>query len=90
MTEVTVVRSRTFVKQIEKFPVSLRRQARDRIRLLVTDATHPLLNDHKLNPPFDGYRSINITSDVRLVYKWANATTLHLRAIGTHHQLYKS
>ena len=50
---------------------------------------HPvLLNDHKLGPPFESYRSINITGDYRLVYKRINTDTYYLRAVGTHHQLY--
>ncbi len=56
--------------------------------MLVKDGNNPLLNDHGLNPPWDGYRSINITGDWRLVYKKLGTDTYYLRAVGTHHQLF--
>lgn len=62
----------------------------ERLTLLVADERSPILNDHKLGPPYDGYRSINITGDYRLVYKKIDADTYYLRAVGTHHQLYGS
>ena len=81
---------RVFRKQFAKLSQSLKSRVRERVHMLVTDSTHPLLHDHKLNPPFDGYRSINITGDYRLVYKKLDAETYYLRAIGTHHELYGS
>ena len=62
----------------------------ERLLLLLTDTNNPLLNNHKLNPPYEGFFSINITGDYRLVYKKIDTRTYFLRAIGTHHQLYKS
>ena len=79
-----------FEKQMAKLSKSLRFKVRERMCLLVVDSSHPLLNDHKLNPPFDGYRSINITGDYRLVYKQIGVDTYYLRAVGTHNQLYGS
>ena len=52
------------------------------------DSSHPLLRDHKLNPPWEGYRSINITGDYRLIYKKLAPDVYFLRAVGTHHQLF--
>lgn len=77
-----------FRKQFAKLPQSLKMKVRERVHMLVADSSHPLLNDHKLNTPFDGYRSINITGDYRLVYKKLDSKTYYLRAVGTHHELY--
>ncbi|MFZ2555333.1 MAG: type II toxin-antitoxin system mRNA interferase toxin, RelE/StbE family [Minisyncoccia bacterium] len=85
-----VVRHKQFVKQMKKLPLSLRKQVLERTILHSENPSYPLLHDHKLNPPFDGYRSINITGDYRLVYKKLDAETYYLRAIGTHHELYGS
>jgi addiction module RelE/StbE family toxin len=85
-----LIEGRNFEKQYAKLPKEVQVKARERVHLLVTDNTHPLLNDHKLNPPYDGCRSINITGDYRLVYKKLDENTYYLRAIGTHHQLYGS
>lgn len=60
----------------------------ERLALLELDESNPLLNDHKLGPPYEECRSINITGDYRLVYKRLTADTYYLRAVGTHHQLY--
>ncbi|MHB8913638.1 MAG: type II toxin-antitoxin system RelE/ParE family toxin [Minisyncoccota bacterium] len=82
-----IVRDRVFIKQMKKLSAPLRQQVQSRVQLLETDTTNPLLNDHKLNPPYESYRSINITGDYRLVYKRIETDTYYLRAIGTHHQL---
>lgn len=60
----------------------------ERLALLVADESNPLLDNHKLHHPYDGYSSINITGNIRLVYKKIDAETYYLRAVGTHHQLY--
>lgn len=85
-----LIEGRGFEKQLAKLSKNLRAQVHERVRLLVVDSTHPLLNDHKLGPPYEGYRSINITGNYRLVYKRIDEDTYYLRAIGTHHQLYGS
>lgn len=88
MINMLFERHHTFKRQYKKLPYDIRSKVDERLALLDTDARHPLLNDHKLGPPFESYRSINITGDYRLVYKKIGADTYYLRAIGTHHQLY--
>ncbi len=82
------LRHRQFVKQMKKLPTPLRAQVMKRVLLHANEPSNPLLNDHRLNPPWDGYRSINITGDFRLIYKKLNERTYFLRAVGTHHQLF--
>lgn len=79
---------REFDRQSKKLSPQILDRIEERLALLAVDENHPLLHSHKLNPPFDGYRSISITGDYRLVYKRLAADTFFLRAIGTHHQLY--
>ena len=81
---------RVYKRQYKKLSASMHDRIDERLLLLLTDVSNPLLNDHPLNPPFEGNRSINITGDYRLVYKKIDAHTYFLRAIGTHDQLYKS
>lgn len=85
-----LIEERPFERQFAKLPKEIQVKARERIHILVTDSANPVLHDHKLNPPFEGYRSINITGNYRLVYKKTEPDTYYLRAIGTHHQLYGS
>lgn len=81
-------RNRVFKRQFGKLPPKLQDRVQERLTLLIADESNPLLNDHKLGPPYETYRSINITGDYRLVYKRINTNTYYLRAVGTHHQLY--
>jgi len=85
-----VTAHRSCERQIKKLSKSVRAKLWERLTLLNSEEYNPLLNDHKLNPPYDGYRSINITGDYRLVYKKLGADTYYLRAVGTHHELYGS
>lgn len=79
---------RVFERQLKKLSRELKEKLKERLNLLIRDASNPLLNDHRLGPPYESYRSINITGDYRLVYKRLEEDIYYLRAVGTHHQLY--
>ncbi|MEY4747626.1 MAG: hypothetical protein RLZZ416_675 [Candidatus Parcubacteria bacterium] len=83
-----IVYERPFERQYKKLSRGLQDKIWERFKLLTLHPIHPLLNDHKLNPPYVGYRSINVTGDMRLIYKKDGAQTYYLRAVGTHHQLF--
>ncbi len=85
-----VTTHRVFERQVKKLLKKLRVQMWDRLALLEMDEFNPLLNNHKLGPPYETYSSINITGDYRLVYKFLESDRYYLRAVGTHHQLYKT
>lgn len=82
------VTDRVFERQFKKMPASVREKLAKRLALLSVDEFNQILQNHKLTAPYTTYRSINITSDWRLLYRRASADTLYLRAVGTHHQLY--
>jgi len=82
------INDRVFERQYKKLPLALQDKMWERLGLLTVDERNPLLNDHKLHHPYDGYSSINVTGDIRLVYKKLDAETFYLRAVGTHHQLF--
>ncbi|MDP3646412.1 MAG: type II toxin-antitoxin system YafQ family toxin [bacterium] len=81
---------REFERRAKKLPQAIHEKVWQRITLMVVGEFNPILNNHKLNPPYEGYRSINITGDYRLVYKKLATDTYYLRAVGTHHQLFGS
>ena len=83
-----LVNDRVFVRQYKKLSRVLREKVAQRLQLLDADEINPLLNNHKLHFPYEGYRSINITGDYRLIYKRIDMSTFYMRAIGTHHQLF--
>lgn len=47
--------------QISKF--------KERRNLFLQDQFNPILNNHALSGKYRGYRSINVTGDLRVVYK---------------------
>ena len=79
-----------FDRQMDKFDKPMQRKVFERAQLLAINPSHPLLNNHKLHHPYDGYSSINVTGDYRLVYKKLAPDVYFLRAVGTHHQLFGS
>ena len=81
-------RNRIFKRQFQKLEPRMRARVRERIDMLVIDEFNPVLNNHNLGPPYESYRSINITGDWRLVYRRIETDIYYLRAVGTHHQLY--
>lgn len=81
--------SAKFKKQLNKLPKVMRLQVTERLKLFCTDQFHPLLNNHKLAGEYEGRRSINITGDVRLVYRLVDKDSSYLLAVGTHSQLYE-
>lgn len=78
---------RLFMKQLKKLSPKLRTQTIDRIELFRNLPHHPALRNHKLNPPFADYRSINISGDIRAIYQEKD-TMITFVKIGTHSELY--
>jgi len=66
----------------------LKARVGERLELLVGNEFDPLLNNHKLQGEDASYRSINVTGDVRIVYRKTSRDAYLLVAIGTHSELY--
>ena len=79
---------RSFEKKFAKLPKSIRNRFKERRDLFITDAFHPLLNNHSLHEPFIGCRSINVTGDYRAIFYHEDETAVRFIAIGTHHELF--
>lgn len=79
---------RNFEKSYAKLDKEVSTAFKDRRNLLLIDAQHPLLNNHALHGRWSDYRSINITGDVRAIYKMEGFIAIFVD-IGSHNQLYK-
>ncbi len=77
-----------FLKQQERLSRALQVKLSERIELFAHDAFSQKLNNHELHHPYEGCRSINISGDVRAIYKIENGTCTFLY-VSTHSQLYK-
>ncbi len=61
----------------------------ERIALFTENPFHPLLNNHALKGEYAGYRSIDITGDIRLIYEEPAHAIAHFVLLGTHSELYE-
>ena len=79
-----------FLKMYGKKNFLIREKFKERRNLFIETRNHPLLNDHALTGAWEGHRSINITGDIRAVYRLEPYEQYVFVAIGTHHELYGS
>mgnify|MGYP001574237301 CR=1 FL=1 len=77
-----------FKKKVSKLPKYIKVKLASRIRLFWDNPKNPILNNHRLHGKYDGYRSINITGDYRVIYEEVGNNTIRLIDIGTHSELY--
>lgn len=81
-----------FLKKFKKVNVRIKKSFKERILLFSENHSHPQLNNHALRDEYEGYRSIDISSDWRAVYKETQIgeeTVAYFVELGTHDQLYK-
>jgi mRNA-degrading endonuclease YafQ of YafQ-DinJ toxin-antitoxin module len=62
------------------------------VDLFLADPQNPFLRNHSLRDKFEGFRSINVTEDMRAVFKESKSgkrrvITFHM--LGTHDELYR-
>lgn len=76
-----------FEKQYQKLIESQKKRFKQRRDLFLTDEFNPVLNNHTLRGKYLGYRSINITGDLRVIYTKTNNEVTFI-TIGSHSYLY--
>ncbi len=85
---MTIRYSRTFVKQIAKQPKNVQKAFYARLRIFMDDPYDPLLRNHPLTGELAGCHSINITGDIRAIYRTVDDEMYVYQMIGSHSQLY--
>ena len=66
---------------------NVRNKLSERVELFIHDSNHAQLRNHELKGKWIGYRSIDITGDIRALYLVRDDEVI-FDAIGTHSQLY--
>jgi len=79
---------KNFEKKFNKLRVSDKKKARERLYLFSKDPFDTVLENHPLKGRYADYRSINITGDIRAVYKFLNENECIFVAVDTHSNLY--
>ncbi len=80
-----------FLKLLKKANVRIRKSFKKAIEEFSKDPVSPTLNNHELKRGWTGYKSIDITSDWRAIYKEvqiAGETVAYFVDIGIHEELY--
>ncbi len=84
-----IILHKKFEKRFSRLPKKLKLKTKERIILLLEDKSSPLLNLHELKGAYQGFMSINVTGDYRIIFEeLEDGSILLLLHIGTHSQLY--
>lgn len=85
---MTIDFHKSFDKQFHKLPPNHQSQFRKRLALYANNHNHPSLHNHALKGSYLGYRSINVSGDMRAIFTEHDAQHVEFVAIGSHSQLY--
>ena len=80
--------TKTFDKQYSKVNEKIKTAFKAHIKILKSNPFDAKLRNHALKGKYLGFRSINITSDVRALYTIQGDYVILFGFIGTHSQLY--
>lgn len=76
-----------FLKQYQRLRESEKKKFKERRNLFLQDEFDPILNNHSLKGKYLGYRSINVTGDLRVLYLKSGDEIIFV-AIDSHSNLY--
>lgn len=88
---MTVKYSPAFLRILKKVNVRIRKNFKERIVTFSKNPNDVQLNNHLLKAPYEGYRSIDITSDWRAIYQVKQnleEEVAYFVDFGTHDELY--
>ncbi|MFA5831805.1 MAG: type II toxin-antitoxin system mRNA interferase toxin, RelE/StbE family [Candidatus Paceibacterota bacterium] len=79
---------RHFGKSYKKFPKKVQEQFKERLKAFTDDPFDPILGNHALHGEYAGFRSINVTGDIRAIYKVLNESSIEFALLDSHSNLY--
>lgn len=79
---------RHFGKSYKKFPKKVQEQFKERLKLFIDDPFDPMLGNHALHGEYVGFRSINVTGDIRAIYKVLDESSIEFALLDSHSNLY--
>lgn len=81
--------SKSFQKQFKKLSKKIKHKAIEQLSVFVLDPIDYRLHNHPLTGEWVGHRSIDITGDIRAVYKKVDEHVARFVAIGSPSELYE-
>lgn len=79
---------RDFFKTSKKLTFAQKRKSLERLRVFGENQFDPALNNHALTGKYKGYRSINITGDLRALYREEGGDKVTFVKVDTYSNLY--
>lgn len=79
---------KNFSKKLKKMSQKEREKVKQRLVLFLENCYDSSLNNHALKGKYVDYRSINITGDLRAIYKCFSEEEIIFVDIDTHNNLY--
>ena len=76
-----------FIKGYNKLTTSQQKKFKERRNLFIGDEFNPILNNHALTGKYQGFRSINISGDLRAIFRREKDPVL-FAALDKHSNLY--
>lgn len=76
-----------FKKSFKKLSLKIQEKAKERLMLFEKDPLNPVLNNHPLRGKYLNHRSVNITGDLRAIYKKVDDEITFIK-IDSHSNLY--
>jgi len=77
-----------FEKRFKKLDIKTKKAFYRKLGLLSINTFHSELNNHALKGRYKGYRSINITGDIRAIFIFLSEDSVEFDDIGNHNNLY--
>ena len=85
---MTIKLHKNFIKQYNKLSAKGQKQAKERLKIFLINPHDPSLNNHPLKGKYLNYRSINLSGDLRAVYRSLDEEQCIFVILGTHSALY--
>ncbi len=79
---------KNFLKQYQRLRKNEREKFKERRDLFLRDEFDPILNNHSLKGKYSGCRSINVTGDLRIIYRKNSTVEVIFVTIDSHSNLY--
>ena len=80
---------KNFEKRYKKLHNEQKRKFKEKIVIFIKDEFDPILNNHPLKGKYKSYRSINVSGDLRAIYKREARERIIFITIDKHSNLYK-
>lgn len=80
--------TKNFKKQYKKLPRKVQMKVLAKLEVFANDEYNQSLRNHALRGKYQGYRSIDISGDVRALYYKKGTTIIIFAFVGTHAELY--